>query len=122
MTITNELALGSGIYTISEISEILRIPYQKVHRWLNKYWDGELGTKFQQSYSWTVDNAKAVGFHTLIEFYVMMQLSESGVNTRAILKAHKELSQLSKSPSPFAQKNVLKNIGTDGKKVYFRIR
>lgn len=121
MTTTNELALGNGIYTVSEIGDILRIPYQKVHRWLNKYWDGELGAKFQRSYSWTVDNSKAVGFHTLIEFYVMMQLSEAGVKTREILKAHKELSQLSNSSSPFAQKNVLKNMGTDGKRVFFRI-
>ena len=121
MTTTNELALGNGIYTVSEISQILRIPYHKVHRWLTRYWDGELGTKFQRSYSWSVDNAKAVGFHTLIEFYVMMQLTEAGVKTRQVLSAHEELSQLSDTPSPFAQREVLKNISTDGKKVYFQV-
>ena len=84
MTFTNTLDIGNGIYTLSEIGQILRLDYQKVHRWLNKYWDGELGAKFQRSYSWSVDTSKAVAFHTLIEFYVMMQLAEAGVKTRQV--------------------------------------
>jgi uncharacterized protein (DUF433 family) len=121
MTFTNTLDIGNGIYTLREISQILRLDYQKVHRWLNKYWDGELGAKFQRSYSWSVDTSKAVAFHTLIEFYVMMQLAEAGVKTRQVLIAHEELSKWSKTPSPFAQREVLQRMRTDGKKVYFEI-
>lgn len=75
----NKLSLGNGIYTIREISRILRLPYGKVHRWLNKYWDGELGKAFEGNYSWRVDKSQAVGFHTLIEFYILVQLAEAGV-------------------------------------------
>ena len=121
MTFTNTLDIGNGIYTLREISQILRLDYHKVHRWLNKYWDGELGTRFQRSYSWSVDSSKAVAFHTLIEFYVMMQLAEAGVKTREVLKAHEELSKWSNTPSPFAQREVLEKMRTDGKKVFFVI-
>jgi uncharacterized protein (DUF433 family) len=121
MTIKNTLDIGNGIYTLREISQILRLDYQKVYRWLNKYWDGELGAEFQQSYSWSVDSSKAVGFHTLIEFYVMMQLAEAGVKTKQVLKAHEALGKWSNTPSPFAQREVLENMRTDGKKVYFEI-
>ena len=121
MTLENTLAIGNGIYTVPEIAQILRVPYHKVHRWLNKYWDGELGERFQQSYSWTVENTKAVGFHTLIEFYVMMELAEAGVKTRQVLIAHEELAGWVNTPFPFAQREILKNIRTDGKKIYFKV-
>ena len=87
MTIKNTLDIGNGIYTLREISQILRLDYQKVYRWLNKYWDGELGAEFQQSYSWSVDSSKAVGFHTLIEFYVMMQLAEGRCKNETSFKS-----------------------------------
>lgn len=121
MNFENQLEIGIGIYTTSEIARILRLPYQKVNRWLNKYWDGELGKRFETKYSWEVDKTKAVSFHTLIEFYVMMQLSEAGVRTRNVLDAHKELSNLYKSSFPFAIKEVLEGMETDGKSIFFKI-
>lgn len=114
----NKLKLGNGIYTTVEIANILRIPYNKVHLWINKYWDGELGKAYEGNYSWSVDKTKAVGFHTLVEFYVMVQFAEAGVNTRQVLNAHKELSKSFKTPFPFAQKVVLESIHHDGKKIY----
>lgn len=63
-------------------------------------------------------NSRAVSFHTLIEFYVMMRLTEAGVKTKEILKAHKELTRMYKSAFPFALKNVLSQIKTDRKKIY----
>lgn len=118
MQFEDKLTLGNGIYTVSEITKILRLPYARVHRWLNKYWDGELGKAFERKYSWTVDNSKAVSFHTLIEFYVMMQFADAGVRTREVLKAHKVLSEDLNTPFPFAQKIVLENIKTDHKKIF----
>ena len=114
----NKLQLGNGIYTTVEIANILRISYQKVHLWINKYWDGELGKAYEGNYSWSVDKTKAVGFHTLVEFYVMVQFAEAGVNTRHVLNAHKELSKAYNTPFPFAQKVVLESIHHDGKKIY----
>jgi uncharacterized protein (DUF433 family) len=115
----NNLELGNGIYTIREIAHIL--PYQKVHLWVNKYWDGELGCVHEKNYSWTVGTSKAVGFHTLVEFYVMVQFAEAGVKSRQLLNAHKELSTSFKTPFPFAQKAVLEGIKTDGKTIYLSL-
>jgi len=118
MKFENSLQLGNGIYTVREISRILRIPYYKVHLWLNKYWDGELGELYKGKYSWTIQNSKAVGFHTLIEFYVMVQFAEAGVKTRQVLNAHRELSEDFDTVFPFAQKKILENIQTDGYRIY----
>ena len=117
----NKLQLGNGIYTVQEIAKIFRLPYQKVHLWITKYWDGELGQAYEQNYSWQVENTKAVGFHTLVEFYVMLQLAEAGVKTRQVLNAHKELAKSFKTNFPFAKKEVLENISTDGKKIYLKL-
>lgn len=114
----NKLQLGNGIFTINDISQILRIPYQKVNLWITKYWDGELGQAYEQDYSWKIADTKAVGFHTLVEFYVMVQFAEAGVTTRQVLNAHKELAKAFNTNFPFATKEVLNNISTDGKKIF----
>lgn len=122
MKFENKADIGIGIYTTTELSRILRIPYHKLNRWIDRYWDGELGKEFEQNYSWKTENSKAVGFHTLIEFYVFISLSEAGVKTRAVLNAHKELSKIFKTPFPFAHKDVTKNIKTDGKKIFLKAK
>lgn len=114
----NQLQLGNGIFTTQEIAQILRLPYYKVRKWITQYWDGELGDFYEKNYSWSINNSKAVGFHTLIEFYVMMQFAEAGVKTREVLNAHKELSTFYKTNFPFATKEVLDNIHTDKSKIY----
>ncbi len=119
MNFENKLAIGSGIYTIAEITKILRLPYHKVNTWVNTYWDGKLGQAFQSRYSWTVNKSKAVSFHTLVEFYILFLLAQAGVKTNQVLKAHLELSKIYNTPFPFAQKNILKGIRTDGKKIFF---
>ena len=44
MIFENELKIGQGIYTrAARIADILRLPYDKVSRWVNVYWDGKLG-------------------------------------------------------------------------------
>ena len=121
MEFENKLNLGIGIYTPSEISKILQIPNYKVSRWIDKYWDGELGKEFDKQYSWKTNNSKAVSFHTLVEFYIMIQFSEHGVKTRQVLEAHKELTKRYNTAFPFALKDVLDGINTDGKKIYLTI-
>lgn len=121
MNFENKIELGIGCYTLSEIAHILNLPYQKVHRWLNVYWDGELGREFNERYSWNVNQSKAVSFHTLIEFYIMAELSEAGVKPKEVLTAHKLLSVKYDTAFPFAQKELLEGIQTDGKKVYLSL-
>ncbi len=122
MRFENEIEIGVGIYTIRELSRILRIPYAKLSRWINRYWDGELGREFEQCYSWKTGKSKAVGFHTLVEFYIFYCLSEAGVKTRAVLNAHKELSQIFETPHPFAHREVTHNIKTDGTRIYLKAK
>lgn len=121
MIFENKPQLGLGIYTPAEIAQILRLPYYKVNRWIDTYWDGELGREFEKKYSWKTENSKAVSFHTLVEFYVMMQLADAGVKTRKVLEAHKELSQYYDTSFPFALKEVLDGINTDGKQIFLSL-
>jgi uncharacterized protein (DUF433 family) len=117
-TFENKVQIGHGIYTVKDVSQILHMPYRKVNRWLTEYWDGELGSLYERQYSWKIEKTKAIGFHTLIEFYILILFAEAGVSTREVLKAHKELTKRYSSHFPFALKDVLENISTDGKKIY----
>jgi len=118
MDFENRVKINNGIYTVPDVSKILRLPYQKVNYWVNKYWDKELGDAFEGRYSWTIENTRAVSFHTLIEFYVFYHLGEVGVKPKDVLKAHIELSRLFDTPFPFAKRIILENIRTTGKKVF----
>ncbi|KAF2519928.1 DUF433 domain-containing protein [Flavobacterium salilacus subsp. salilacus] len=119
-TLENNLQLGNGIFTTSEIAEILQLPYQKVRKWILQYWDGKLGSIYKKNYSWQIDNNRAVGFHTLIEFYVMMQFAERGIKVSAVLKAHNVLAEKFNTHFPFAHSEVVNNIHTDGYKIYIK--
>lgn len=121
MIFENRIDIGTGCYTASEIAHILQIPYRKVHTWMVTYWDGKLGKEFGSQYSWIVDNSRAVSFHTMVEFYVMMQLGEAGVKPKEVLKAHSQLATQYNTAFPFAQKKLLDGIKTDGKSIFLTL-
>ncbi len=120
MNFENKPKIGTGIYTASEIAKILRVPYRTVYTWMNKYWDGKIGNDFGSKYSWDINGTRAVSFHTFIEFYVMMRFSEAGVKPKQVLEAHRELSKMYSTAFPFARKEVLSNIKSDGKLIYLK--
>ncbi len=120
MNFENKPKLGLGIYTAAEIAQILRIPYKKVYTWMHKYWDGKLGESYGEKYSWQMHGTRAVSFHTFVEFYVMMQFSEAGVKPKQVLQAHSELSEMYRTPFPYAQREVLEGIRCDGKHIYLQ--
>lgn len=122
MNFENKPKLGLGIYTAAEIAQILRIPYRKVYTWMNKYWDGKLGKGYDIKYSWQMEGTRAVSFHTFIEFYIMMRFSEAGVPPKNVLKAHSELSLMYDTAFPFALKEVLEGIHSDGKQVFLKTK
>ncbi|WP_340077158.1 DUF433 domain-containing protein [Leptobacterium sp. I13] len=121
MIFENSLTIGNGVYTIPEVAKILRLPYHKVNLWVNNYWDGELGKAFKGKYSWSVNKSKAISFHTLVEFYILILFAEAGVKTRDVLNAHIELTKKFNTAFPFAQKEILKKIHTDGKKIFLEL-
>lgn len=112
--------LGSGIYTITDISNILSIPKFKVRRYLNEYWNEKSGKKFfNETYSWSVDNKiKAVNFYTLIELYTCFHLQELGVSPKEILKSRTAMVKDLNIPYPFASETIL----SDGKKIWFEFK
>jgi len=111
--------LGTGIYTLPDIALILGIPYPKVSRWINSFWNDRFGSKYGHSYTWSVDLTKAVNFPTLIELFTFYQLSNAGVSTRELLNAHEILSEQYKIKYPFATKKILESLRTEGRKVLF---
>lgn len=114
----NKPQLGGGIYTIPDIAQILRLPTNKVNRWVKTYWDEKLGKEFDNKYSWNIDRTKAVSFHTLVELYIFHQLNIAGLKPSTVLKAHKILSEKFDTPFPFASEVVLKSLNTDGSRIY----
>ena len=111
--------LGKGIYTIPDIAMILGIPYSKVNRWINSFWNDRFAIQYGESYTWKVDLTKAVNFHTLIELNTFYQLSLAGVSSREILNVHEFFSLQFNTPYPFARQDVLPHLRSDGKKVLF---
>lgn len=100
--------IGSGIYTIPDISKILGYPQQKVRRYVKDYWDNRLGKKlFNETYSWKNEKVKAVNFYVLIELYTCFLLREKGASTQAIMKARENMAKELKTPYPFASHKVL---------------
>jgi uncharacterized protein (DUF433 family) len=115
----NKPELGYGIYTTPDIAQILRLPYGKVHRWIKDYWDNNFAKEVNSRYSWTDGKAIAISFHTLVEIFTFYQFTHAGVTVDKIITSHKILSKKFDTPFPFATSDVLINISTDGKRIYF---
>ena len=118
-TLQTHPLIGTGIYTIPDIAMILRLPYSKINRWVNTFWNDKFGQKYGQKYSWNVELTRAVNFYTLIEIYTFYQLSQSGIVSKEILNAHDILAQQYSTSYPFANKEILHCLRSDGKKVIF---
>ena len=118
-TLQTKPIIGTGIYTIPDMASILGIPYAKVLRWINTFWNDKFGKEYGNKYSWNVDLTKAVNFYTMIELYTFYELNIAGVNSKEIINAHEILAKQHKTPYPFANKVILDNIKTDGKKILF---
>ncbi len=109
--------LGEGIYSVSDISFLLKLPKQKVRRWLNDFWDSRLAEKYNQTYSWGTGRDQATNFYTLIEFYVFYSLRECGVSQRKIFEAHENMAKQLKTLYPFASAKLL----TDGRSILYAL-
>jgi len=113
--VKNKPQLGRGIYTLSDISNILHLPNSRIRYWVNVFWDDKLSKVSEMKYSWGEKQDKAVDFHTLIEFYTFYKLRELGISTNKILKAHSVISESLKTNFPFASSRIL----TDGNSILF---
>ena len=105
----NKPKVNYGIYSLSEVGDIIRYPTSKVRYLLTKYYDSV------DDYSWQTGRYKTVNFYSLIEFLVFSELRKSGVKTKKILEARKTLAEHYSTPYPFACTRIL----TDGKNILF---
>lgn len=105
----NDIELGNGIYTVPDLSLILRLPLHKVRRWLAEFYDERLGEAYKGKYSWGTGKDKATNFLTLIEFYVFYMLREQGMSVGRILKAHNYMRKELNTNYPFASYKLLVN-------------
>ena len=48
MNYENQLQIGVGIYTTTDIATILEVPITKVGRWIRIYLEKELGKEYQK--------------------------------------------------------------------------
>jgi uncharacterized protein (DUF433 family) len=116
--IQNKSLLGSGVFTPPDIAHILNMRQERIRWYISQVWDNRFGKElFNETYSWTVGNKKAVNFNVLIEFYVVMQLRQLGLHTRTIFKARKAIARELNLAYPFASAKLL----TDGKKLLYRV-
>ena len=118
--ISHKQELGTGIYTVADISRLLDLPKKKVRKYLNDYWDERLGMKlFNETYTWSADNnIKAVNFYTLIELFVCFRLQELGVSPRQVLQSRETMAKELHVPYPFATSNLL----TDGSRIWYEFK
>lgn len=103
-----EPKLGEGIYSTQDISSLLNLPYHKVRRAMNGFW---------QDYTFGVKGDRSVNFLTFIEFYTFYQLREKGIKANIIKQAHIEIAKQLNTPYPFARDIVQ----TDGKGIWYNL-
>jgi uncharacterized protein (DUF433 family) len=93
--------LGEGIYLIKDISKILKLPYEKVYRWIVGYRGNSLNEDY--NYVFGDDDNRAINFYSLIEFYTFFKLREKGVSTHDIKILHARLAIDLNTKYPFAK-------------------
>lgn len=110
--------LGGGIYSVPDLSRILKKPLNTIRYWVEQYWDKELGAVYEGRYSWNIEFTKAIDFYTMIELVIFAQLRDQNLSAREIVNSHKYLSKKFDTPYPFANRDVLQALQTDGIKPY----
>ncbi|WP_177194175.1 DUF433 domain-containing protein [Dyadobacter sp. SG02] len=109
------VGVGTGIYTLPDIAEILHLPAVRVRRWMHEYWQLRFSSSAESEFSHGSGKELVTNFLTLIEFFTFYQLRQEGVSAQKIVKAHQILSKAFRTKYPFAKSNLL----TDGKQILF---
>lgn len=118
---TIEPSLGSGIYTLPEAANILKIPKTKLANWVNRKFVQALPEFYGSEYVWVDGKNKTFPFQTLMELSVIYELSKQKLSLTKIIQAHKELGKWFNDPFPFCHKDALNNLKSDSIGLYFTI-
>ena len=113
-----EARLGEGIYTSSDVANILKISKTRARYLINQY----LGKKFrnQQSFKYKIETngSYSVNFFALIEIFVFEKFRDLNVSANKVIKFHDYLSETFDSHYPFAMTSFL----VSGRDLYFKIQ
>ncbi len=90
------LDIGTGIYTTSDIAQILGIDKSRVRRWLKNYFSDHLKT----------DKFFLTNFLAMIELYIFNMLIEKGAKLSNVKKLYNYAKRQFKSDYPFATYKV----------------
>ncbi|ASV30558.1 DUF433 domain-containing protein [Maribacter cobaltidurans] len=105
--VREKLELGAGIYTITSISDILKIKKNKISHIFNYYYNYKLEDSSNHKYLLDIEGHKAVNFLSLVEIKIFYTLREHGIKYPTTFKAHEFLSKELKTPYPFAHHEIL---------------
>jgi len=101
--------IGEGVYTLTEVSRIARIPLATVRAW---FWPSRGEPLFSSDYP-AIDGDYAVSFLNLIELHVARFFREAGVKHPILRRARCVLQEELKVSHPFAHADLC----TDGNRI-----
>ncbi len=101
------LEIGKGIYTITDLALILKMPKSRVRYWVNIYLRGDLPkiTKFR--YNFNPSQGIFMTFNSLLELYVFERLRQKGHSKKKILQSYEAIANFYKTRYPFTLKNII---------------
>ena len=85
--------IGEGVYTVPDAAHILKVPQEKLRRWVSGYRapalqdQGKVKASVVDAGIWGEGRQKAFNFYTLIEVYTITALRDIGVSFQKIRSA-----------------------------------
>lgn len=113
-----EFSLNEGIYSVIDAASIIKQPVDKVRRWFKKLSEVDY-EGLDGSAKIDIDNRR-ISFHGLIELVVIGTLLENGSKISDVIKARKNLKEITQKEYPFATNNVRDNLKKSGSSIIFR--
>jgi len=114
--------LGIGLYTIPEAARLVRVPTQRMRRWITGYHYNSKGVSHHIPELWQsevgqIDHTFALGFHDLMEARFVDRFVQHGVPLQAIRRALIHAQDLIGKQHPFSTKRFK----TDGRTIFAEI-
>ena len=113
-----EFSLNEGIYSIIDTASIIKQPADKIRRWFKKL--SEVDYEGLDGTAKTDIENRRISFHGLIELVVIGTLLDNGSKISDVIKARKNLKEITQKEYPFATNNVRDNLKKSGSSIIFR--
>lgn len=114
--------IGIGLYTAAEAARLLRVPRQRLHRWMGGYQYRADGEVRRAEPLWTpqiprIDDALELSFRDLAELRFIVRFREAGLGLQTIRTALRAAQRLVDAERPFSTHRF----ATDGRKIFLEI-